>query len=255
MAATKKKTKKTRKKPSLPGEVVGKVNGFPVRRVIVGALQGADYNPREISDEALEGLSNSTDRFGLVQPIVWNKRTQTIVGGHQRLLTLDPESETDVVEVDLSLEEEKALNLALNNPHTSGEFTANLGEILQALEQDVPELAVDLRLDALYIDVPAEVDDLLDDVTDEDVENDGEPAPKTDSDKGGEDSKPENGEDFVDTKQVVLVFDEEEYEEATKILDEAMKQTNSQNYSDTVLSLLRSYAEAKPKKKARRRKR
>ena len=38
-------------------------------------LKPADWNPRQISDEALKGLSKSIDRFGLIEPIVWNKKT------------------------------------------------------------------------------------------------------------------------------------------------------------------------------------
>ena len=39
----------------------------------------AEYNPRRISDEAKEGLRASMERFGLVQPIIWNRRTERVV--------------------------------------------------------------------------------------------------------------------------------------------------------------------------------
>jgi len=153
----KKKPRMKRRTKTLPGEIVGEMNGFPVRRVQVGALTGADYNPRRISDTAFQGLQRSTEKFGLVQPAVWNKRTQNLVGGHQRLKTQDPDDYTDVVEVDLSEVEEKALNLALNSRHISGEFTSGLGDILAELEVEIPDLATELHLGELYLDLPPEV--------------------------------------------------------------------------------------------------
>jgi len=79
-------------------------------------LQLAPYNPRVISGETLDSLAASISRFGLVEPVVWNRRTGHVVGGHQRLKVLSAQGveETDVVVVDLSPEEEKTLNLALN---------------------------------------------------------------------------------------------------------------------------------------------
>jgi ParB-like chromosome segregation protein Spo0J len=88
-------------------------------------LTPAPYNPRQISPEALAGLRGSVERFGLVEPVVWNRRTGSVVGGHQRLKVLQAmgESSTQVIVVDLPEAEEKALNVALNSPSISGEFT------------------------------------------------------------------------------------------------------------------------------------
>jgi ParB-like chromosome segregation protein Spo0J len=46
-----------------------------IREVDIEKLEPAPYNPRAISDEALDGLSHSIGEFGLVEPIVWNERT------------------------------------------------------------------------------------------------------------------------------------------------------------------------------------
>jgi DNA modification methylase len=51
-----------------------------VRTVPLAELKGAPYNPRAISPQALAGLKASIKRFGLVQPIVRNRRTGFIVG-------------------------------------------------------------------------------------------------------------------------------------------------------------------------------
>jgi DNA modification methylase len=87
-----------------------------IERKQVKELHPAPYNPRIISQEALDSLADSISRFGLVEPVVWNRRTGNVVGGHQRIKVLSAQGveETDVVVVDLSTEEEKTLNLALN---------------------------------------------------------------------------------------------------------------------------------------------
>ena len=120
----------------------------------VADLRRADYNPRRISDRAMSGLRESVTRFGLVQPIIVNERTGCVVGGHQRLRVLEGEgvAETDVVVVDLDEAEERALNVALNNPHISGEFTDDLDDLLQRIVADTPDLFDALRLDDLLDD-------------------------------------------------------------------------------------------------------
>lgn len=163
---------------ALPGNLVGEINGFPIRRVNVKDLNPADYNPRAISDPALEGLRVSTKTFGLPQAIVWNKRTQRIVGGHQRLKTLDPDGTTDVVEVDLDDDHERALNVALNSRHIAGEFTRALGEILADLEVNVPELTAGLRFEELQLDTTIMIPD-----DDDGGDDDGEPEPTPEEEK------------------------------------------------------------------------
>jgi hypothetical protein len=114
-------------------------------------LAPAPYNPRRISPKALKGLQESLGAFGVVQPIVWNKRSKHIVGGHQRVRGLRAMGETEapVVVVDLDPEKEKALNLTLNNPKIEGEFTPELDAILIELNKDAPAFYQKLRLDAL----------------------------------------------------------------------------------------------------------
>lgn len=126
-----------------------------IERRKVSDLTPADYNPRDISERALQGLSESVKRFGLVQPIIVNERTGNVVGGHQRLKVLDGagEAETDVVVVDIDEGEERALNVALNNQHISGEFTEDLDGMLEAIAAETPELFDALRLDDLLAEV------------------------------------------------------------------------------------------------------
>ncbi len=92
-------------------------------------------NPRTITDEAKAGLKTSIERFGLVQEIVVNRRTMNVVGGHQRLEAMREmgEVEAPVALVDLTDDEERALNVALNNPKIQGEFSEDLGALLDQI--------------------------------------------------------------------------------------------------------------------------
>lgn len=117
------------------------------KKIKIKDLQPADYNPRTIDEQALEGLKASITRFGLVEPIIINERTGNIVGGHQRLKALQDlgEKETEVVVVDLDDQEERALNITLNNPAIQGDFTDGLQDLLADLDSSFPDFA-ELRL-------------------------------------------------------------------------------------------------------------
>lgn len=117
-------------------------------------LKAAPWNPRKISDAALAGLTESLRAFGYVEPIVWNKRSGYVVGGHQRLKVLKAEGveSVPVIVVDLDETKERALNVALNNPHTSGTFdNDSLQEILAAIRADDDALYVALLMDPLEV--------------------------------------------------------------------------------------------------------
>lgn len=152
-------TRATKKKAELPeiplpGEIVGTMNGHPIRRLLVSEIDGSHYNPRDITEKALAGLKASVDEFGLVEPLVWNKRFRRLVGGHQRLKTLDPNSTTEVMEVDLDEVREKALNALLNDRSKQGDWTASIGEILDEIEAQAPELFERTSLDDLRVEIP-----------------------------------------------------------------------------------------------------
>ena len=120
--------------------------------VKISELKAAPYNPRQISGEALAGLSKSLERWGVVQEVVANKRTGYIVGGHQRVAALKKMGvkEVPVVWVDLDDVEEKALNVALNNPHISGEFDDTIAGLLTEIRDGIgPDDFESLMLDDL----------------------------------------------------------------------------------------------------------
>lgn len=130
-----------------------------IRKIAVSRINPAPYNPRvdlKPGDAEYEKLRRSLDEFGLVEPLVWNRRTGNLVGGHQRFKVLLERGakSVEVSEVDLSPEREKALNLALNK--ISGDWDPlKLAELLDELSR-VP----DFDLGLTGFDAP-EVTDLL----------------------------------------------------------------------------------------------
>lgn len=108
-------------------------------------LLPAPYNPRltlKPVDKRWKKLERSLKEFDLVQPIVWNKRTGHIVGGHQRCEVLRHSgiTEVDCVVVDLPLNREKALNVALNNSEVGGDWDASKLMALVVELQAAPDI-------------------------------------------------------------------------------------------------------------------
>jgi DNA modification methylase len=134
------------------------INASPeIRRVPVKSLKPAPYNPRRIDPAAMAGLEKSLERFGVVEPIIFNQRSGFVVGGHQRLKVLRrmKVSQADVVVVDLDDTDEKALNLALNNLAITGEFSDKLAGLLHEIGTANAALFADLRLDSLLVTAEA----------------------------------------------------------------------------------------------------
>lgn len=132
-------------------------------------LLPADYNPRKDlkpGDAEYEKLKRSIEQFGYVEPIIWNKTTGRVVGGHQRLKVLIDMgiNEVDCVIVEMDENKEKALNVALNK--ISGEWDkdklALLITDLQAEDFDVSLTGFDA----------AEIDDLFKDTIQDKVKDD-----------------------------------------------------------------------------------
>lgn len=132
-------------------------------------LLPADYNPRKDlkpGDEEYEKLKRSIEQFGYVEPVIWNRTTGRVVGGHQRLKVLIDMgiNEADCVVVEMDETKEKALNVALNK--ISGEWDkdklALLISDLQAEDFDVSLTGFDA----------AEIDDLFKDTIQDKIKDD-----------------------------------------------------------------------------------
>ena len=120
------------------------VQSIQLERKYLKDLIPADYNPRKDlkpGDAEYESLKRSIERYGVVEPIIWNQTTGHIVGGHQRLKVLlnAGETETDCVVVELGENDEKGLNIALNK--ISGDWDKDKLALVIALGMGVYLLA------------------------------------------------------------------------------------------------------------------
>ena len=143
-------------------------------------LLPADYNPRKDlkpGDAEYEKLKRSIEQFGYVEPVIWNKITGRVVGGHQRLKVLMDMgmTEVDCVVVEMDEDKEKALNIALNK--ISGDWDKDKLALLIA---DLQGADFDVSLTGFE---PAEIDDLFKDTLKDGVKDD-------DFDVGAELEKP-----------------------------------------------------------------
>ena len=62
-----------------------------IEKISISKLNPAKYNPRKDlkpGDAEYEKLKRSIEEFGYVEPIIWNKKTGNIIGGHQRFKLL-----------------------------------------------------------------------------------------------------------------------------------------------------------------------
>ena len=143
-------------------------------------LLPADYDPRKDlkpGDAEYEKLKRSIEQFGYVEPVIWNKTTGRVVGGHQRLKVLMDMGMTkvDCVVVEMDEDKEKALNIALNK--ISGDWDKDKLALLIA---DLQGADFDVSLTGFE---PAEIDDLFKDTLKDGVKDD-------DFDVGAELEKP-----------------------------------------------------------------
>lgn len=129
-----------------------------IEMVPIDSIVPWDKNPRAITDEALAGLMDSVKKFGMPEPIIANRTTGRIVGGHQRhkVAILLGWKEVPVIWVSLSEVEEAALNVTLNNPHISGYYTDSAQDIIKWIAAEIPDYHTTLRLDRLEIPNPWE---------------------------------------------------------------------------------------------------
>lgn len=134
-------------------------NRMNIVKMPIADLKPAEYNPRialKKGDAEYEKLKRSIENFGYVEPVIFNKTTGNIVGGHQRLTVLRDmgETEIDCVVVELDANKEKALNIALNK--IQGEWDKDK---LITLISELDTASFDVSLTGFD---GAEVDELMD---------------------------------------------------------------------------------------------
>jgi ParB-like chromosome segregation protein Spo0J len=90
-----------------------------IEKRLIKDLKPAEYNPRQSTQKQETKLKQSLEKFGVVEPIIVNEnedRNNIIVGGHFRVRELKKlgYKEVDCVLVNLSIQDEKELNIRLN---------------------------------------------------------------------------------------------------------------------------------------------
>ena len=129
-----------------------------IEKRLLSELKPAEYNPRvalKPEDAEYQKIKRSIERWGYIDPIIINS-DGTIIGGHQRYAVLSElgYKDIDVVCLDLSKDDEKALNIALNK--ISGDWD----------EVKLKDLLVELDLGDFDIELTGftakELDDLID---------------------------------------------------------------------------------------------
>ena len=110
----------------------------------IAELNPAPYNPRKSDVTQEANLKASLEKFGVVDPIIFNKQTGNIVGGHFRVRELKKlgVEEVDCVILDLSPEDEKELNIRLNA--NSGSWDMEL--LSEWDKQDLEDWGLELDL-------------------------------------------------------------------------------------------------------------
>ena len=131
---------------------MGKINVQPVvEEILLSDYRPAPDNPREIKEGAMSGLRHSLEKFGYVDLIIVNKRTGHIVGGHQRWKVIQEEGVEKITAIVVDVDEatERQMNLELNNPEITGNWTAALIPLLEQIRKENPQEYLELRLKEL----------------------------------------------------------------------------------------------------------
>ena len=124
-----------------------------------------ESNARDLNEERFEKLRESLKTFGNLQPIVVNKSTNKLLGGHQRLKILsETQDEVDVWLVNLDEFQEQSASLALNNE--VGEFDDEaLSEIIKGFDSE--QVYLTGFDDNLIEQITTELDETLEQGTEE----------------------------------------------------------------------------------------
>lgn len=132
------------------------MNNLKIVYVPINQLKPSEYNPRKQSEDQIKALTESIQRFGMVDPIICNsapERNNIVLGGHFRLRIAKNLSFKEVPVVYLNikdLEKEKELNIRLNK---------NLGEFDFSLLKDFSEnFLVDVGFSSEEIDSVFDID-------------------------------------------------------------------------------------------------
>lgn len=179
-------------------------------------IHKSQYNPRSMSGDTKKALKKSIQAFDDISGITVNEKTGNIVSGNHRWAELNQLHGSDNLDlshikdeyysldakskptgflvriVNWTISKEKAANIAANSDLISGEFTADLQDILTDISCELDDdLFSDLRLDEMKIDF--------------DYDDDLDLSPERDEKIIAEASKPDNDSDGQVTDEIALV--------------------------------------------------
>lgn len=132
------------------------ISGIPEVKIMqLSDIKLAPYNPREITNEAIQGLQTSLEKFGYVNLLVVNKRNMTIIAGEQRYKILSAAGVKKALAILVNVDKvtEQAMNVTLNNPQIMGTWTKALIPLLEKLRNEIGDDYIELRLAALRKEV------------------------------------------------------------------------------------------------------
>ena len=102
-------------------------------------LKFASYNPKGFNSKQFSRLDMSIEKFGFLMPVLVNKRTGNVVDGNQRLKKVlqkgNLEELVPTVFIDVDLDTEKKMNVALNKTSTP-EDQEKMLELLREFDGD-----------------------------------------------------------------------------------------------------------------------
>lgn len=117
-------------------------NNLVIKQVKVKDLKPALYNPRKWDESAIKHLTESIQRFGLVDPLIVNNapnRANIVIGGHFRLKVAKDLGYKEVPVVFITIDDEakeKELNIRLNKNTGDWDYTL-LSEFDESLLADI----------------------------------------------------------------------------------------------------------------------
>lgn len=154
MTGRKSKTLSHSSTPASSEPTLSKHQAFTAETVHRSQLRNATYNPRVIDSYARAKLKKSIKKAGLVETLVWNRRTGNLVGGHQRVSVLDELEGTQdylltVAVIDVDDAKEREINVSLNNVAMQGAYDE---QMLSQLLSDAAKLGEELDNDILGFD-------------------------------------------------------------------------------------------------------
>ena len=185
----------------------------------INCLISAEYNPRQLKKEQYQNIKESLQRFGFVDPVIINKnkdRKNIIIGGHQRIKVakdLDYK-EIPCIELDLTLEREKELNIRLNKNVGEWDYDilANLFDVNELVDWGFN----DKDFWFLETDDLSNNEDYSDNTVDEKLKR------------------------FLGAKvkQITIPYAAGEFDDVVKRLDGLMVKLEVENYSDLLIKVL-----------------